>query len=122
MSIGTSNIYPQLMYISGVTNAQQAVVTFTADHEFTLGENVGFRVTKDFGMRELNQKIGKVIAVTSDTITVNVDTTGYTPFTYALINTAGTTPPCCVPSSSSIIDGEYIPTVILSDAFDNLPS
>ena len=111
---------PQVFFINAITNAQQATVTFTANHDYVLGENVGFRVTKPFGMYEINQLIGTVFGLTPTTITVSIDTTNYTPFSYANIGMKGTTPPCCVPSSSGLIPGQFVPTVILSDAFDNV--
>lgn len=114
--------YPAIAFINGITNAQQAVVSFIANHEFNLGENVGFRVGKLFGMYEINQLIGNVVGLTATTITVNLDTTNYTPFSYANLNAAGTSPPCCVPSSSGVLVSNNVPTVILSDAFDNRPS
>jgi hypothetical protein len=112
---------PFVCFIDGITNAQNCVVSFTTNHQFTLGENVGFRVTKPFGMYEINQMRGLVVGLTGTTITTNIDTTNYTPFSYANIGMVGTTPPCCVPSSSGIIPDQFVPTVILSDAFDNIP-
>lgn len=112
-------IYPKLVYISDITNAKNAVATFTADSDFTDGEYVSFRVTKDFGMSEINNKRGKVLSHTSDTITVDIDTTDFTPFNYSLINTEGTTPPNCVPSGSGIIPSSNPSTVNLADSFDN---
>jgi hypothetical protein len=107
------------MYVSGITSAQNAVVTFTADSYFTDGEYVSFRVTKDFGMYEINQQRGKVLSHTSNTITVDIDTLSYTPFSYAQINGLGTTPPTCVPAGSSIIPASDPATVNLQDSNDN---
>ncbi len=117
--MATNNFYPSLAYINAITNAQNAVVTFTENHEFTIGEVVSFRVTADFGMREINQKRGKVIATGSDNITVDVDTSSWTAFDYSALNTAGTTPPVCVPSSSSVVPGSNPPATNMLDAFDN---
>lgn len=119
--MNTNVFYPALAYINAITQAQQAIVTFTANHDFTAGENIGFRVTKPFGMFEINQQIGLVLTITPTTVTVNIDTTNYTPFTYALINTKGTSPPCCVPSSSGVAPLQIVPTVNLADSFDNQP-
>ena len=112
-------LYPKLRYINAITNAQNAVVTFTADSDFTDGEYVSFRVTKDFGMDEINQKRGKVLSHTSNTITVDIDTLLWTPFTCSLINTLGTTPPTCVPAGSGVIFFSDPATVNLYDSYDN---
>lgn len=114
----TTRNYPKKAFINDVTNAQLAVVTFTEDHDFTIGENVSFRVTKDFGMYQLNNLRGKVIAKTDDTITVNIDTSTWDAFDYSLIDTAGTTPPICVPSSSGVIENIDTPMYNIEDAFD----
>lgn len=120
--MANNNFYPSLAYISDITNAQYATVTFTADHEFTPGQLVSFRVGPQFGMSEINQVQAKVLLITSDTIVVPVDTTTWTPFSLANLNQPGTSPPCCVPSASSVIPFEDVtPRVTLFDAFDNRP-
>lgn len=112
-------LYPTFMYVNAITNAQNAVVTFTANSDFTDGEYVSFRVTKDFGMYEINQQRGKVLSHTDNTITVDIDTLSYNPFNYALINTTGTTPPTCVPAGSGVIPDSDPSTVNLYDSYDN---
>jgi len=115
----TNVIYPQLAYINAITNAPQAVVTFTAAHDFTEGEIVSFRVTRDFGMFQINQVRGTVIGTATTTITVDIDTTDWDAFDYSALNTAGTTPPTCLPSGSTRVPGSNPPRVNLQDAFDN---
>ncbi len=116
-----NNFYPSLAYISAITNAQNAVVTFTANHEFTPGEIVSFRVGKQFGMHEINNVQARILTITSNSITVPVDSSFWTPFTLANLNDPGTSPPCCVPSSSGVIPFEAEARVTLFDAFDNRP-
>lgn len=117
--MATNVIYPQKAFINAVTNAQQAVVTFTADHDFTLGEVVSFRVTKDFGMFQLNKKSAIVQATSNDTITVDIDTTDWDAFDYSALNTAGTTPPVAVPCCSSKIPDTKPVKINQEAAFDN---
>ncbi len=120
--MATVNFYPSLSFISAITNEQNAVVTFTADHEFTVGEIVGFRVEQAFGMYEINKLRSRVFAITSNSITTNIDTSTWNAFSLANLNQPGTTPPCCVPSSSGVIPFEDVtPRVTLFDAFDNRP-
>ena len=116
----TYRIYPRYAQISAITKATNAVVTFTVDHNFTNGEIVSFRVTKDFGMYEINNQRGLVLAHNDTTITVDIDTSTWTTFTTAMLNGPGTTPPVCVPSSSGIVPNqEAIPQTNLEDSFDN---
>jgi hypothetical protein len=114
--------YPTRALISAITNATQAVVTFTADHDFTVGEIVSFRVTKDFGMYQINQKRAKVLSMSSDTVTIDIDTSFWDAFSLSNLDAAGTTPPACVPSSSGFIPNAIIPQTNIDDAFDKRPS
>lgn len=116
-----TNFYPTFSYIVGITNDVKAVVTFGAPHDFTLGENVGFRVSAAYGMPEINNKIGTVLALTTYSITVNIETSSWNPFVIP-DSTLGTTPPVCVPSSSGIIPYSNPSTMNLQDAFDNRSS
>lgn len=115
-----NRFYPRYSEISAITNELEPTVTFTADHDFTVGEIVSFRVGTLFGMSEINNQRAKVLTVPdTDEITIGIDTSTWTPFTLANINTPGTTPPVCVPSSSGVIDLIYTPSVNIEDAFDN---
>lgn len=114
----SSEYYPRFSYISGITNAVNAVITFTDDHDFTEGEIVSFRVSRPYGMSEINNRQGKVQSFTSDTITVDIDTSTWTPYTYPV--SGNNTPPVCVPSASGVVPG-YTPKMNLEDSFDNRP-
>lgn len=106
--------------ISNITNALNAVVTFTDDHDFVNNEIVSLRVSRPYGMVQINQKAGKVLSTTDDTVTLNIDSRNFTAFSIPGDLTK-TTPPCCVPSSSGVDLDSYSPTMILEDAFDNRP-
>jgi hypothetical protein len=115
-----NRIYPNLAYITDITNEVEAVVTFSEDHDFTIAEIISFRVTRPFGMVEINNKQGKVLSKTPDTITVDINTSTWTPFSIANLNEPKTTPPTCLPSASGVITDLYTPTYTLFDAFDNI--
>jgi len=117
--MAVNQFYPSKVQISSITNDIQADVTFTEDHDFTPGEIVSFRVGRAFGMDEINNKRAKVLSHTNDTITIDIDTSTWTAFTLANLDTAGTSPPMCLPSSSSVIPYQENPSVNIEDAFDN---
>jgi hypothetical protein len=73
----TNRFLPNFKMITGITNAQYAVVTFDSPHSFVLNEIVSFRVSPSAGMKEMNNLRAKVLATTSDTITVNIDSTNF---------------------------------------------
>lgn len=114
-----NEFYPRFAYISAITNETLAVVTFTADHDFTPGEVVSFRVGKPFGMYEINNKKAKVIYTSSNTITIDIDSSTWNAFSLSNLNDPGTSPPVCVPSASSVVPFEYTPKMNIEDAFDN---
>ena len=126
-----NRMYPRLRYIAMITKATQAVIYFTAKNDFTPGEIVSFRVSSDFGMDEINNKAVRVLSVTNSStvssITIDLDTSGYTTFAFPLSATAaaGVQPAVCLPASSGVVPDNGSATVAqppgtnLRDAFDN---
>lgn len=64
--------------ITGITKANPAVVTVPA-HGYAVGDIASFDGVE--GMVEINGKRGVITAVTTDTITVSIDTTAFSTFT-----------------------------------------
>ncbi len=127
-----NRFYPHWSFIANITKAAQAVVFFTAKNDYTPGEMVSFRVSSDFGMEEINNKTVRVLSVTNSatvsSITIDLDTTGYTTFAFPLDATPATkvSPAVVVPSSSGVVPFNGSATVPqeppgtnLQDAFDN---
>jgi Ubiquitin-activating enzyme E1 FCCH domain len=115
-----STYVPFYSVITAVTKAPQAVVTFSANHSFTVGEIVSFRVSKASGMVELNNQEALVVALTPTTITVPINSTNYT--TYVNRGLYIQNPAVCVPSSSGVVPGAIPAQTNLEDAFDNVPT
>lgn len=127
-----NRMYPRWNYIANITQAAQAVVYFTAQNDFTAGEIVSFRVSSDFGMDEINNRAVRVLSVTNSatvsSITIDLDTTGFTAFTFptSAVAAAGVSPAMAVPSSSGVVPfngsatvPQQPPGTNLQDAFDN---
>ena len=112
-----ANFIPNLQYITNITQAQQAVVTFETNTNFTLWEWISFRIPQGNGMVQLNNQKGQIIAITPNTATINVNTLGFFPFiTYSDPQT-----PCiAVPAGSGT--EPYFAATTLEDAFDNEPT
>lgn len=107
---------PNLQYISNITRAAAAVVTFTTNHNFTNGEWISFRIPPPNGMIQLNNQKALIISITSNTVTIAVDSLQFYPFIYVQDPQV----PCvAVPAGSGIPPGTA--TVTLEDAFDNQP-
>lgn len=71
-------------YICNITNVQSVgnttVITTDIDHTFVIGNQVGFSVPRDWGMRELSNLKGYVLSVTNNTLTVTIDSSYFNPF------------------------------------------
>jgi len=66
--------------IISITQGATTIVTTDVDHGFIVGNTVQFVIPKEYGMRQLNKRGGLVLAVTSDTIEVNIDSALFDPF------------------------------------------
>ena len=127
-----NRMYPRYRYISSITQAAQAVVSFTVNNDFTPGEIVSFRVSSAYGMDDINNVTARVLSVTNSStassITIDLDTTGYTAFAFptSAVADAGVSPAVCVPSGSGVVPDssdtsipQQPPGTNLRAAFDN---
>lgn len=84
ISYGPSYWYPPYRYITNITNAAQAVVTLSVTHNYQVGQSVRFQVRSAYGMTEIDGLLGDIVAVNAaaNTITVDINTTGFSAFTF----------------------------------------
>lgn len=120
MSASSSVFTPFFSFIEDISQAINAVITFTEPHSFTIGEIVSFRVSRASGMFEMNNQDALVIGLTSTTITVPINSTNYNAYVNAGLYIQN--PAVCVPSSSGVIPNNIPPATNLQDAFDNVPN
>jgi len=112
-----ANFIPNLQYITDITQAMQAVVTFAENHNFTLWEWISFRIPQSNGMIQLNNQKGRIIMLTSNTVTIDVNTLGFFPF---IANSNPQIPCIAVPAGSG--NEPYFASTTLEDVFDNEPT
>tara|TARA_R110000868_G_scaffold121883_3_gene323340 strand:- start:8563 stop:11589 length:3027 start_codon:yes stop_codon:yes gene_type:complete len=86
--------------ITGITQASSAVIT--ANNSLQIGQRV--KITGVVGMTELNNNIYNITAVNSTTITINVDSTGFT----AYISGGTATTPSIFSPNHCLNNGDYI--------------
>lgn len=116
---------PKARYISAITRAANAVVTFTAPHNFTVGQQVRFKIPTitvlAYGMTQLNDLTGNVIAISvaNNTITVDIDTTGFGAFAFPLDADIPFTFAEAVPVGENTATALYYVTDQLGDAMRN---
>jgi|SRR5579859_1448562 hypothetical protein len=96
--------------IASITNANPMVVTTVDDHGYVAGMDVRFLVPPEFGMQELNGvQAAQVIDLTSNTLTIGLDSTRFTTFQYPGVLPSAFTPPSIIPNNS----GPYLPPLPL---------
>jgi len=116
---------PPAKIITNITKATQAVITFSTAHSFIVGEEVSFRVPSAYGMDEMNNRLGIVqsttISSTVNSITVDIDSSGFTTFAYPAsgLVKSGPSPAMAVPAGSGPYPGAVQPFTPVQDAFDN---
>lgn len=83
-------VEPRFLYVTGITQAAQGVVTVSEIHSYVVGQKVEFSIPGALGMVQLNNfylpgnKPPIITAVTPYTFTINVNTTGFSAFTFPL--------------------------------------
>jgi len=90
------SFYPRTRYISSISLAANAVVTFTVQHGYQIGQILRFQnpsnaaAPNGYGMPQINGLSGTVIAVNlvTNSVTVNINTLGFTPFAWPTTATA----------------------------------
>jgi hypothetical protein len=112
--------YPRHRVISNITQADQAVVTTLVDHGYTVGQVVRFSVPAECGMVELDGLSGVITAVTAAgvhpcTFTVNINTAGFTAFTFPLIAAV----PCNFAVVKPVGEDSTVAPNVLADATEN---
>ncbi len=96
----------------------QAIITLSVTHAFTVGQSVRFVIPTvtalAFGMTELNGVQATIVAINkadidsvTNTITVNVDVTGFTAFAFPLTADPFSTPPQVVPVGEQMAVAVY---------------
>lgn len=117
--------YPRNRYITNITQASQAVVTLSVTHGYTVGQVVRFIVptvtSTAYGMTEMNGLQGTIVAVntTTNTITVDIDSSGFTAFAFPLTADPDFTPAQVVPIGANTAEGLSSNVNILADATIN---
>lgn len=113
--------YPRRRFISAITRASQAVVTMTVTHGYQVGQEVSFIVPSDYGMVEMDGLKGTITAIntTNNTITVDIDSSGFTAFAFPTTSAVPFTPAQVVPVGMNTGEALDSNVDILSDATEN---
>lgn len=113
--------YPRRRFISTVTAGSTTVVKMTVTHGYTVGQLVRFIVPEAYGMVELNNLTGAITAISTanNTITVNIDSSGFTAFAFPAAAAVPFSPALVVPVGEDTATALSNDTNILDDATIN---
>lgn len=122
--------YPSTRFITKITQATQAVISMSVVHEYTIGQVVRLIVptitASTYGMTELNGLQATIVDIDQpdadgemNTITVDIDTTGFTAFAFPLTAAPGFTPAQVVPMGENTAEAIQAGVNILGDSTEN---
>ena len=122
--------YPSYRLITAVTQAANAIVTFSVTHSYLVGQKVRFIVptvdSTHFGMTQLDGVEATIVAINqadtngyTNTITVDVDTSGFTAFAFPLTGSGSFSPAMVVPVGENTATALTLNGNILGDAVIN---
>lgn len=134
--------YPRWRYIvpledaAGISQASQAIVCTSVNHDFSVGERVSFRVPSAFGMSEVNNVSAVVVSIGNmsegasystavstgyNAFRVDLDTSGFTAFAFptSAAFAAGLSNAIVLPAGSGVIPSANPPGMNINAAFDN---
>lgn len=93
-----SIFYPRRRVITAITNALLAEITTSVPHGYLVGQEIRFHVPAIFGMTEMDGLNGTVTEVIdTSTFEVNIDSSGFTAFTFPTAAAVPFTPAESVP-------------------------
>lgn len=113
--------YPRRRFISAISQAAQAVVKMTVTHGYQLGQMVRMVVPAAYGMVEMNGLQGTIVALSTanNTITLDIDSTGFTAFAFPLTAAVPFTAAEVVPLGENTAEANILVVDPLTDATTN---
>lgn len=111
--------YPRHRSISSISAASSAVVVMTVTHGYTVGQEVRLKVPAAFGMVEADGLLGTITAIntTTNSITLDIDSSAFTAFSFPLTASVPYSPAIVVPVGEAASEAY---ANLLDDATDNV--
>lgn len=100
---------PRRRFITNITQAASAVITLSVTHGYQVGETVKITGTTAYDMVEMEGLTGEITAISTanNTITVNIDSSGFTAFAWPASGDVPFTPAQVMPigDDASVLTG-----------------
>lgn len=111
--------YPARRFITAISQATSAVIKLSVTHGFTAGQAVRINVPSAYAMTQIDGLVGNITAVSTanNTITVDIDSSAFTAFSFPLTAAVPFTQATVVPIGETA-NSTYANT--LDDATDNI--
>ena len=95
-------VHPNILIktISAISNANPMVVTTSFPHLYPIGMDVRFFIPVIFGIQQLNKITAQIIDTTTNTLTISLDSTNFSIFSYPSPLPSAYTPPSVIPNNS----------------------
>ncbi len=114
-------VEPEFLYVTEITKATQAVVRTSVDptDHYAVGMKVHFSVPFSFGMYEMNQQTGKILAISAAnyTMTVDIDSSAFTTFAFPA-STASPTAQLFATVAPAGASTQFNPVTLLQTGYD----
>jgi len=117
----SSPFYPRHRYITEISVASEAEVTFSVTHGYQVGQVIRLSVPAAYGMPQIDGMQGTITAVntTTNTVTLDIDSSSFTAFTFPLSAATPFSPAIAVPVGMDTAIALAEDVDILSDATVN---
>ncbi len=76
------DMLPEYLFITGITQATQAVVKVSTLHDYVAGMKFRFDIPSTYGMSQADGLSVTIVSVTDYTLTVDLDTSGFDAFAF----------------------------------------
>jgi hypothetical protein len=114
-----SPFYPQNRYIINITQANPMIVDLSVTADYQVGQQIRFNIPAAFGMVQLDGLVGDIIAVNGNALSIDIDSTAFSPFVIPAIALYPFTWAQCVPVGENTSVALALNANILSDATVN---
>ncbi len=113
---------PSTLLITGITQAFPMVVNFTVPstgaNTYVIGQVVRLTVPKTWGMFQANGLMGKIMAVDSSTMTLNIDSTYFDTFVDG--SSTSETPASLAPAGSQNLEYNNLTNQVPFQSLNNI--
>lgn len=110
---------PTRIFVTGITAASQAVITTSVNHGYSANDIIRVNVPTGWGMTQMAELQGEIVSVTSNTITVDINSSAFTAFAFptSAAYAAGLSVPQVVPVGE---DGQALTDATVNSSFQGL--